>query len=61
MEKQERGRGTEGKWKGVVSKGRGREMVREKGRRRELEGEGRGRGIWREKGKKKEMIIWCNL
>ena len=44
----------------MVSKGRGREIVRKKGRRREnwREGKGRrGRGRGREKGRKKETRL----
>ena len=49
----------------MVSKGRGREIVREKGRRRENWRGGRGRR--REKGRKKKLdcafliIVWYNV
>ena len=56
----EGGRG-KGRRRGVVSKGRGREIVREKGRRREnwkgrKKGR-RGRGRGREKGRNKETRL----
>ena len=53
---EEGGRG-KGRERGVVSKGRGREIVREKGRRREnWRGRGRKRrGKGREKGRKKKL------
>ena len=59
---EEGGRG-KGRGRGVVSKGRGREIVTEKGRRREnwrgrgIGRRGRGRGRGREKGRKKETSL----
>ena len=54
-----------GRGRGVVSKGRGREIVREKGRRRKNwrgRGKGRrGRRRGKEKGRKKETrLCFCN-
>ena len=67
---EEGGRG-KGRGRGVVSKERGREIVREKGRRREnwrWRGKGRrGRGRGMEKGGKKKLdcafliIVWYNV
>ena len=63
--------GGRGKGRGVVSKGRGRKIVTEKGRRREnWRGRGKGRrerGRGREKGGKKKLdcafliFVWYNV